>query len=108
MFQIQWSDACLLVYLVTDGSSFDYAIEVLTALKRTPPHSNPSHGPASTSSTMPLALLGNKTDLDHETGQLPSLCTVTKLSKSHLSQNYQIRKIGYENEMRRTETDSVQ
>ncbi|XP_072937199.1 ras-related and estrogen-regulated growth inhibitor-like protein isoform X1 [Epargyreus clarus] len=63
--QIQWADACLLVYSVTDRSSFEYATEVLTALKRTPPNSSPSHGPASTTSSMPLALLGNKTDLDH-------------------------------------------
>ncbi|CAK1602841.1 unnamed protein product [Parnassius mnemosyne] len=63
--QIQWADACLLVYSVTDRSSFDYATEVLNTLKRTPTNGSPAHGPGASPSTMPLALLGNKTDLDH-------------------------------------------
>ncbi|CAG4998006.1 unnamed protein product [Parnassius apollo] len=63
--QIQWADACLLVYSVTDRSSFEYATEVLNTLKRTPTNGSPAHGPSTSPSTMPLALLGNKTDLDH-------------------------------------------
>lgn len=63
--QIQWADACLLVYAVTDRSSFEYATEVLSALKRPPSNGSPAHGPAGAATTMPLALLGNKTDLDH-------------------------------------------
>ncbi|KAI8428174.1 hypothetical protein MSG28_002411 [Choristoneura fumiferana] len=63
--QIQWADACLVVYSVTDRSSFEYATEVLTALRRTPTSGSPAHGPAGASAPMPLALLGNKTDLDH-------------------------------------------
>ncbi|KAH9639825.1 hypothetical protein HF086_015676, partial [Spodoptera exigua] len=63
--QIQWADACLLVYAVTDRSSFEYATEVLSALKRAPTGGSPAHGPAGAAAPMPLALLGNKTDLDH-------------------------------------------
>lgn len=63
--QIQWADACLLVYAVTDRNSFEYATQVLEALKRTPTNGSPAHTPASTPANMPLALLGNKTDLDH-------------------------------------------
>ncbi|CAH2067248.1 unnamed protein product, partial [Iphiclides podalirius] len=63
--QIQWADACLLVYSVTDRNSFEYATEVLNTLKRSPPQGSPAHGPTPSPSTMPLALLGNKTDLDH-------------------------------------------
>lgn len=62
--QIQWADACLLVYAVTDRSSFEYATEVLSALKRAPSGGSPAHGAGATA-PMPLALLGNKTDLDH-------------------------------------------
>lgn len=66
MFQIQWADACLLVYSVTDRSSFEYATEVLSTLKRAPPNGgSPAHAPGGAQSAMPLALLGNKTDLDH-------------------------------------------
>lgn len=65
LLQIQWADACLLVYAVTDRSSFEYATEVLSALKRAPTGGSPAHGPAGTAAPMPLALLGNKTDLDH-------------------------------------------
>ncbi|XP_053604911.1 ras-related and estrogen-regulated growth inhibitor-like protein [Plodia interpunctella] len=63
--QIQWADACLLVYAVTDRSSFEYATEVLEALKRSPQPGSPAHGPAGSPAAMPIALLGNKTDLDH-------------------------------------------
>lgn len=65
LFQIQWADACLLVYSVTDRSSFEYAQEILNTLKKTPTNGSPAHGPAAASPGMPLALLGNKTDLDH-------------------------------------------
>ncbi|XP_026328249.1 ras-related and estrogen-regulated growth inhibitor-like protein [Hyposmocoma kahamanoa] len=64
--QIQWADACLLVYSVTDRSSFEYATEVLSALKRAPPNGgSPAHSAGGAAAQMPLALLGNKTDLDH-------------------------------------------
>ncbi|OWR55336.1 ras-related and estrogen-regulated growth inhibitor-like [Danaus plexippus] len=62
--QIQWADACLLVYSVTDRSSFEYATDILNTLKKTPVNGSPAHGAAATT-CMPLALLGNKTDLDH-------------------------------------------
>lgn len=65
MLQIQWADACLLVYSVTDKSSFEYATEVLGALRRAPATASPAHGANTPSSAMPIALLGNKTDLDH-------------------------------------------
>lgn len=74
LFQIQWADACLLVYSVTDRSSFEYAQEILNTLKRTPTNSSPAHGPAAASAGMPLALLGNKTDLDH----LRQVCCMTR------------------------------
>lgn len=64
LLQIQWADACLLVYSVTDRSSFEYATEVLSALRRTPSNGSPAHGQAA-QAPMPLALLANKTDLDH-------------------------------------------
>ncbi|XP_063359019.1 ras-related and estrogen-regulated growth inhibitor-like protein [Cydia amplana] len=63
--QIQWADACLVVYSVTDRSSFEYATEVLKALRRAPATASPAHGPSGATTPMPLALLGNKTDLDH-------------------------------------------
>ncbi|VVD04135.1 ras-related and estrogen-regulated growth inhibitor-like protein [Leptidea sinapis] len=63
--QIQWADACLLVYSVTDRSSFEYATEVLNSLKRSQVQGSPAQGNTAASGPMPLALLGNKTDLDH-------------------------------------------
>lgn len=67
--QIQWADAVLLVYSVTDKESFAYATRVLATLRNTlalPSGNSPAHVPGhSTTSSMPLALLGNKTDLDH-------------------------------------------
>ncbi|XP_055711927.1 ras-related and estrogen-regulated growth inhibitor-like protein [Phlebotomus papatasi] len=50
--QIQWADACLIVYSITDKSSFDYASKSLAELKAL--------------QNAPFAyLIGNKADLDH-------------------------------------------
>lgn len=50
--QIQWADACLIVYSITEKSSFDYAVKSLCELKAL--QSSPS-----------AFLVGNKADLDH-------------------------------------------
>lgn len=50
--QIQWADACLLVYSITDRASFEYVGRSLAALKQL------QGSPAS-------YLVGNKADLDH-------------------------------------------
>lgn len=50
--QIQWADACLIVYSITEKSSFDYAVKSLCELKAL--QSAPS-----------AFLVGNKADLDH-------------------------------------------
>ncbi|CAG9098168.1 unnamed protein product [Plutella xylostella] len=86
--QIQWADACLLVYSVTDRSSFDYATEVMSSLRRGPGAAggSPAHAAAA---PMPLALLGNKTDLDHlrqvSTKEGQSLCSSHGASFSEAS-----------------------
>lgn len=52
MLQIQWADACLIVYSITDKTSFDYAAKSISELK--------------TLQNMPSAyLVANKADLDH-------------------------------------------
>ncbi|XP_041973412.1 ras-like protein family member 11B [Aricia agestis] len=61
--QIQWADACLLVYSVTDRSSFEYAVDILNTLKASSLQGSPAHG--ASPAAMPVALLANKTDLDH-------------------------------------------
>ncbi|CAG4943976.1 unnamed protein product [Colias eurytheme] len=91
--QIQWADACLLVYSVTDRSSFEYATEVLNLLKKPTHHGSPAHGPGTTTSGMPLALLGNKTDLDHlrqvptKEGQAVSAAAGASFSEASVADN---------------------
>ncbi|XP_049771736.1 ras-related and estrogen-regulated growth inhibitor-like [Schistocerca cancellata] len=48
--QVEWSDACVLVYSVTDRRSFDYSQQVLQQLSQ---------------AGKPTALIANKADLDH-------------------------------------------
>lgn len=50
--QIQWADACMVVYSITSRSSFDYAIRSLGELK-------------SMQNAPSAYLVGNKADLDH-------------------------------------------
>ena len=50
--QIQWADACLIVYSITDRSSFEYAQRSLAELRQL------QNGPIS-------YLIANKADLDH-------------------------------------------
>lgn len=50
--QIQWADACLIVYSITDRQSYEYAVKSLSNFK--------------TLQSAPSAyLVGNKADLDH-------------------------------------------
>ncbi|XP_047105976.1 ras-like protein family member 11B [Schistocerca piceifrons] len=48
--QVEWSDACVLVYSITDRRSFNYSQQVLQQL---------------TQAARPTALLANKADLEH-------------------------------------------
>jgi Ras-related and estrogen-regulated growth inhibitor-like protein len=50
--QIQWADACLIVYSITDRQSYDYAIKSLGELRQM--QNSPS-----------AYLVANKADLDH-------------------------------------------
>lgn len=50
--QIQWADACMVVYSITSRSSFDYALRSLGELK-------------SMQNAPSAYLVGNKVDLDH-------------------------------------------
>lgn len=50
--QIQWADACLIVYSITDSKSFKYASSALANIK-------------SLQSTNSAYLIANKADLDH-------------------------------------------
>lgn len=50
--QIQWADACLIVYSITDRNSFKYAMRALANMK-------------SLQNTISAYLIGNKSDLDH-------------------------------------------
>jgi len=52
MEQIQWADACLIVYSITDRESFSYAVRSLGELRQL------QNGPAA-------YLVANKADLDH-------------------------------------------
>lgn len=52
--QVQWADACVVVYSITDKSSFQYALEALENLQK-----------IRTVNNMPVVLLGNKSDLEH-------------------------------------------
>lgn len=50
--QIQWADACLIVYSITDRISYEYAVKSISELKSL--------------QNMPSAyLVANKADLDH-------------------------------------------
>lgn len=51
--QVQWADACLVVYAITDRKSFLHASETLAALHKVRQGAGP------------LALLANKADLEH-------------------------------------------
>lgn len=51
--QVQWADACVVVYSVTDRNSFQYAARILNVLQK-----QLHHHPVT-------RLVGNKTDLDH-------------------------------------------
>lgn len=52
MEQIQWADACLIVYSIVDRESFNYAVKSLGELRQL------QNGPAT-------YLVANKADLDH-------------------------------------------
>lgn len=68
MEQIQWADACLVVYSVTERASFEYASRSLGELRQLQSH------PAS-------YLVGNKADLDHL--RVVSESEAAKLAASH-------------------------
>ena len=68
MEQIQWADACLLVYSITDRASFEYAGRSLSELKQLQNH------PA-------CYLIGNKADLDHL--RVVTESEAAKLAASH-------------------------
>lgn len=53
LHQVQWADACLVVYAITDRKSFLHAAETLAALHKVRQGAGP------------LALLANKADLEH-------------------------------------------
>lgn len=63
--QIQWADACIIVYSITDRSSYDYAVKSLGELRQL--QTSPSS-----------YLVANKADLDHlrEVSNLISLKTI--------------------------------
>lgn len=50
--QIQWADACLIVYSITDRDSYKYAVRALANMK-------------SLQTTPSAYLIANKSDLDH-------------------------------------------
>jgi GTPase SAR1 family protein len=64
---VQWADAYVVVYSITDKQSFEYAQEVLKDLPNLRPDS-----------TLPVTLLANKLDLVHlrEVSLLPASCHV--------------------------------
>jgi Ras-related and estrogen-regulated growth inhibitor-like protein len=61
--QVQWADACVVVYSITDKQSFEYAVEALENFQKLRPIS-----------AVPVTLLANKADLEHlrEVGILPA------------------------------------
>lgn len=63
--QIQWADACLIVYSITDRESYKYATRALANMK-------------SIQTTTSSYLIANKADLDH----LREVCTISILTKS--------------------------
>ena len=52
--QVQWADACVVVYSITDKMSFEYAVEALENFQKLRPGSG-----------VPVTLLANKADLEH-------------------------------------------
>nr|CAD7402352.1 unnamed protein product [Timema cristinae] len=52
--QVQWADACVVVYSITDKDSFSFAIEALENFQKMRP-----------TTAVPVTLLGNKADLEH-------------------------------------------
>lgn len=52
--QVQWADACVVVYSITDKQSFQYALEALENFQKLRP-----------GSAVPVTLLANKADLEH-------------------------------------------
>ncbi|XP_063239666.1 ras-like protein family member 11B [Bacillus rossius redtenbacheri] len=52
--QVQWADACVVVYSITDKLSFQYAVEALRHFQKM----RPVNG-------VPVTLLANKADLEH-------------------------------------------
>lgn len=52
--QVQWADACVVVYSITDKQSFEYAVEALENFQKLRPIS-----------AVPVTLLANKADLEH-------------------------------------------
>lgn len=75
--QIQWADACLIVYSITDRESFKYAMRALANMK-------------SLQNTISAYLIGNKSDLDHlrEVSVKVTLkwgCSSTKTVKYYLN-----------------------
>ncbi|KDR18359.1 ras-like protein family member 11B [Zootermopsis nevadensis] len=52
--QVQWADACVVVYSITDKQSFEYAMEALENFQKLRPVS-----------AVPVTLLANKADLEH-------------------------------------------
>jgi GTPase SAR1 family protein len=51
---VQWADACVVVYSITDKQSFEYAVEALENFQKLRPIS-----------AVPVTLLANKADLEH-------------------------------------------
>ena len=51
---MQWADACVVVYSITDKQSFEYAVEALENFQKLRP-----------GSAVPVTLLANKADLEH-------------------------------------------
>lgn len=54
MEQVQWADACVVVYSITDKHSFEYALDALENFQK-----------LRATSVVPVTLLGNKADLEH-------------------------------------------
>nr|CAD7568536.1 unnamed protein product [Timema californicum] len=52
--QVQWADACVVVYSITDKDSFSFAVEALENFQKMRP-----------TTAVPVTLLGNKADLEH-------------------------------------------
>ncbi|CAG2053970.1 unnamed protein product [Timema podura] len=52
--QVQWADACVVVYSITDKESFSFAVEALENFQKMRP-----------TTAVPVTLLGNKADLEH-------------------------------------------